>query len=169
MRRSRLPGVLVLLAVLAAGCGPATTPSASAPAATTGVAIAALSFTGGITGVTSGFTTESCAVRAGTLTDAVNTTLHSVPYRITIRIAQYAGPGTYSLSDPVSGPQVFVAPIGAGGSMQEYLSTSGSGYVTVSPGDRAGTLEADLIPASVDGVGQPAHVIGSWTCGPSAA
>lgn len=79
--------------------------------------------------------------------------LNGQAYSLSITLASYHGPGSYSLPPD----RISLHTVGIGPGSQFFGSTSGT--VTVAGGDNSGTVDANLT-----GDSGTVHVTGAWSC-----
>lgn len=170
MRRAWL-AIAVLGLLAATGCGSAArvvsgtapSPGVSAPTATSTPAATPspsptpgtrLSISGAVSGAVTGASPfGQCGKTANGDGADLRFQLNGQAYSLSIVVAGYHGPGSYSL--PPERVSLHTLAIGPGS--QFFGSTSGT--VTVGAGDSSGTIEATMT-----GDNGTVHVTGAWSC-----
>lgn len=95
-----------------------------------------------------------CGSSGTTISVQGNLTLNGAPYVLQIQMADYHGPGTYSI------PPERVSLQSSNPSPTQPLRPALSGTVTVSPGGQGGAVDATLGPAGQ----QPVPLSATWAC-----
>lgn len=95
-----------------------------------------------------------CGASGSTISVQGNLTLNGAPYVLQIQMADYHGPGTYSI------PPERVSLQSPNPSPSDPLRPALSGTVTVSQDGRGGSVNAELGPPGR----QPLPLSASWSC-----